>query len=321
MPQHNGQSEERVTVVIPTYNRAALLPRAIDSVLRQTRADLCDIVVVDDGSTDETLDVLTRYGDRAHCIGQANAGAGAARNTAIRASQNEFVAFLDSDDEWLPQKTEQQLAAFRRWPEVVLVAGRSIERFADGHTAPRRVPDIPLDQPTDFAPHLFHMNMMPTPAIMVRRSCLNDVGPFRTDLSRSQDYHLWTRIACRGPCVFLDAVVATYAADTPESLQRNRDVARLENLRARRMLRRELRNRPDCRKHWRDGIVRHLVAMRDQAYGEGRFLEATWRGLESFWYQPWSRPRWEWGRLFSSLLHTILPRARHRCRSEQRSAG
>lgn len=323
MSRNAGQHVGRVTVVIPTYNRAALLPRAIDSVLRQTAADLCETVVVDDGSTDDTPQVIAAYGDRVRYLRQDNRGAGAARNAGIRAATTEFVAFLDSDDEWEPQKTQRQLATFRRWPEVVLVAGRSAERFADGRVVPRAVPDVPLDRPADFAPALFALNMMPTPAVMVRRRCLGETGLFCERLSRSQDYHLWTRIACRGPCVFLDALLTTYAADTPESLQRDRGAALIENLRARRMLRQELRRRPDCRRHWRDGIVRHLVAMRDRAYRDGRYAEAAWRGLESLWYQPWSRSRWEWVRLGVSLWRaaaSIGPRRRSARRQPLESA-
>lgn len=298
----------RVTVVIPSFNRAALLPRAVDSVLNQTVADLCDIVVVDDGSTDGTSAVVAGYGARIRYIPQPNSGAAAARNTAIRASDNELVAFLDTDDEWLPDKTERQLNAMRRWPEVILVAGRGVERYADGRAVPHRVPRIPLDQPTDFAPALFDQNMMSTPSVMVRRRFFEETGLFCEDLPRSHDYHMWVRLSCRGPCVFLEAPVAVYAADTPDGLQRDRDAALRANVRARYLLRRELRRRPDCRAIWRRALARKLATLRDRCYGERRYIEAARFGFESLWHRPWSRPGWEWGRAFSALWCGALSR-------------
>jgi glycosyltransferase involved in cell wall biosynthesis len=301
-----GVGNGRVTVVIPSFNRATLLPRAVDSVLNQTAAGLCDIVVVDDGSTDDTSAVVAGYGARIRYVRQPNSGAAAARNTAIRASSNEFIAFLDTDDEWLSDKTERQLDALRRWPGVVLVAGRGIERYADGQTTPHRVPRIPLDQPTDFAPALFDRNIMSTPSVMVRRQFFEETGLFREDLPRSHDYHMWARLACRGPCVFLKAPVAVYAADTPDGLQRDREAALRSNVRARYLLKRELRRRPDCRAIWRRALARKLATLRDRCYGERRYAEAAWFGFESLWHRPWPRPRWEWGRAFSALWHGAL---------------
>jgi hypothetical protein len=109
-----------VSGVIPAYNRARRLPAAIDSVLRQGVADI-EIIVVDDGSIDDTRDVVAQYGDRVRYIYQANAGVGAARNTGIRHATKEFVAFLDSDDRWHDCKLGMQLALFRAHPEVGLV--------------------------------------------------------------------------------------------------------------------------------------------------------------------------------------------------------
>ena len=240
-------------------------------------------------------------------IWQSNAGAGAARNTGIRASRNEFVAFLDSDDEWASDKTERQLAAFRHWPEVVLVAGRGIERYADGRTVPHPlpVPDLRLDQPTDFAAALFDQNIMATPSVMVRRRCFDQAGLFREDLPRSQDYHMWARLACRGPCVFLDAPLCTWAADTPDSLQRDRESALRSNLRARQLLKRELRRRPDCRGIWHRALARHLATLRDRSYHRGGYADALRFGLRSLVHQPWRRQWWEWGLPVRAFWHWL----------------
>jgi glycosyltransferase involved in cell wall biosynthesis len=110
----------RVSVVIPTYNRASRLPAAIDSVLRQGVSDI-EIIVVDDGSSDDTRAVVARYGNRVRYVYQANAGVGAARNAGIRLATGTFAAFLDSDDRWHDFKLSMQLALFDARPDVGLV--------------------------------------------------------------------------------------------------------------------------------------------------------------------------------------------------------
>ncbi len=302
-PTGNG----RVSVIVPTYNRAQLLPRAIASVQRQTAAHLCDIIVIDDGSTDDTPAVAARYRDQVHYIRQPNRGAPAARNLGIRASNGEFVAFLDSDDEWVPDKTERQIAALRRWPAAVLATGRALARYRDGRTRPHLVPAIPFDRPVDFAPLLFAENFMPTPTIMVRRHALEQTELFSEKLARRHDYHLWVCLACRGPGVYVDALVAYYDDDTPAGLSRDRDTCMDFKLLARRLLKPELRRRPDCAAIWRRGMAETLASMRDHAYRDGRYAAAVGYGLRSLWHAP-HRPRWEWGRLLSAIGRSLLPR-------------
>jgi len=300
--RQSRSNPERVSVVIPVYNRAHLLPSAIQSVDRQTFAELCDIIVVDDGSTDDTRDVTARYGARIKYVYQENAGAGAARNTGVRESEGEYVAFLDSDDAWEPDKIERQLAAFRRWPEVVMVGGRATAHFRDGGTEADPPAPVPPDRPTDFAPRMFYSNFLHTPTVMVRRQYLEQAGLFSRELKRAQDYHMWARLSLLGPCVYLDRQVATFSADTPESLQRDRDASMQFNLCARDLLARELARRPDCREPWRRGIVQALASLRDRAYRHGRYDEALRYGLRVLRYE-WRRPKWEWGRLFASAWH------------------
>jgi glycosyltransferase involved in cell wall biosynthesis len=306
MNRRKSPTNGRVTVVIPTYNRADRVARAIQNALNQTAADRCDVVVVDDGSTDDTPAVAAGFGDRIRYIRQPNRGAAAARNAGIRASDGEFVAFLDSDDEWTPDKTERQLEALQRWPEAVLAAGRSVARYADGRTRAHLTPSIPFDRPVDFAPLLFDKNFMPTPTVMVRRSALEQTGLFREQLLRRHDYHLWVRLSCRGPGVYLDAIVAHYDDDAPDGLSRDRDICMGYKLRACRLLEPELRRRPDCAGIWRRGMADTLASMRDHAYQDGRFKAAAWHGIRSFWYAP-RRPKWEWGRLAASLWRASWP--------------
>ena len=116
-------SDQFVSIIVPTYNRSYCISRAIDSVRRQTHLNW-EVVLVDDGSTDDTAALIdSRYGDdsRVRYLYQSNGGVSAARNMGIRESRGDYVAFLDSDDQWQPWKLETQLACFRFFPEVGMV--------------------------------------------------------------------------------------------------------------------------------------------------------------------------------------------------------
>jgi GT2 family glycosyltransferase len=113
-------STPRVSIIIPTYNRSALLVETLESVFAQTCQDF-EIIVVNDGSTDDTAAVLGKYGARLHCVHQANAGLNAARNAALKIARGEFFALLDDDDLWEPHKLELSLALADRFPRAAFV--------------------------------------------------------------------------------------------------------------------------------------------------------------------------------------------------------
>jgi glycosyltransferase involved in cell wall biosynthesis len=296
----------RVTVVLPTYNRAESLADAIQSALDQTAADRCDVVVVDDGSTDHTPLVVRRFADRIVYIRQHNAGVSAARNAAIRARPNEFIAFLDSDDEWWPATIELQLAAMARYPDVVFVTGRTRCRRPDGALTEPELPEVPLDRPFDLAPYLFERCIVQTPAIMVRGRYLARTGLFYSDMRNCGDHELLVRLACQGPCLYLSNHLMVYSRAHAERLTDNIDRAFSADLRARNHMRRALRARPDCRPYWRQGTARTLQILRDHAFRTGRYARAARFGFASLMAWPWQRPRWEWGRAGSALLRSIF---------------
>ncbi len=301
-PLSNG----RVTVVLPTYNRAERLPAALETILGQTAIERCDIVVVDDGSSDETPAVAARYADRIHYVRQTNGGLAVARNTGIRACHNEFVALLDDDDAWEPDKIARQLAAFACWPQAVLVAGRVRDQFADGRTRLHPLPDVALDRPVDLAALLFQRNFLPPSSVMIRTRALYDVGLFHPAMRRSQDSYLWVKLACRGPFVIPDAVVTRYRVDVPGALSNNTFSQLSYKLRGRYLLRRALRRRPDCVVHWRRGIQIALTNLRDVAYRQGNHGQAARFAARVLLREPMGRGRWEWGRLVTSLCQAAL---------------
>jgi glycosyltransferase involved in cell wall biosynthesis len=196
-----------VTAVIPAYNYAHFLPRAIDSVLAQTYSPV-ECVVVNDGSTDNTAEVLARYGNRIRAITQENRGLSAARNTGINAARGEFVALLDADDFWLPAKIAQQLAAFEATPQLGAVgcgvelidsAGEHIAflDYAQSYPAPPKNWD-PISQLRAVAARQFWVSGSGSGAFIPKRT-LEDVGAFDETLRAAEDWDMWLRIAAKYP--------------------------------------------------------------------------------------------------------------------------
>jgi glycosyltransferase involved in cell wall biosynthesis len=307
MSNRQQSTTPRVAIIIPTYNRAKLLPRAIESALVQTRADLCEIIVVNDGGSDETADVVAKYGNRVRYIEQGNLGLAGARNTGIRAAQAELLTFLDDDDIFSADKIERQVAVFDRWPEVALCAGCVAAEYPDGRTELRDAPDVVLNEPADLAGDLLQASFISVPVVMVRRSAVEAVGLFHEPLRRCEDYHLWVRLAARWPAVFLDAHLANFATATPGSLTANRAIHIDAEIKARQLLHEVTIERPELRPHWRAGLRRAYAAARDCAYREQRRPAARRHAWRAAWCDPWGLERWEWLRLIE-LLFSARPR-------------
>jgi glycosyltransferase involved in cell wall biosynthesis len=206
----------RLSVVIPAYNRAVTIGRAIASVLAQDRDDL-EVVVVDDGSDDDTAARATDFGPAVRVLRQANAGPGAARNAGIAASRGELVAFLDSDDEWLPGKLAAQLAVLDADPTVGL-AGAGAEYVAAGGALVKRYAPGGAG---DILARLVFENLLPTSSVVVRKALLaGQPGPFRTDLPFAEDWELWLKLAARTRAFVLPGIFVRYHV-TPGSAQRS----------------------------------------------------------------------------------------------------
>jgi len=186
----------QVSIIIPTYNRADLVGHAIESVLEQTYADW-ELIVVDDGSEDDTRDVVARYTDpRIQYIYQENRKLPGARNTGIRASTGEYVAFLDSDDRFLPDKLEAQVASIADRADVGLVASGWTE--VDGQLNPlRTICPWRLNVKLSLDSWLYGCPFI-VPVILVRRHWLQQVGLFDEKQHYVEDWDLWLRLAYAG---------------------------------------------------------------------------------------------------------------------------
>jgi len=184
-----------ISVVIPTYNRGWILKEAIDSVLAQEFRDF-ELIVVDDGSTDNTREILEAYGDRLGVIRQANAGVSAARNRGIGACRGRFIAFLDSDDLWLPQKLSRQVEFFDANPGAVICQTEEIWIRNGVRVNPKA--RHKKDSGMIFGRSVALCLVSPS-AVMMRRELFDAVGVFDEALPACEDYDLWLRIGCRYP--------------------------------------------------------------------------------------------------------------------------
>jgi glycosyltransferase involved in cell wall biosynthesis len=203
----------RVSVVIPTYNRAALLVEAVQSALAQTFGDL-EVIVADDGSTDGSAELVAGLGDeRVEVLRLDHSGIPAvARNAAFSRSRGEFVAFLDSDDVWIPEKLERQLAVLNRSPGVGLVCSNASVIDENGNEIRDRY--LPPDQGSsgDVLEELLDVNFVVNSSTVARRELVERVGAFSEDprLRAVEDYDLWLRLGATCEVVYLAEELVGY---------------------------------------------------------------------------------------------------------------
>jgi glycosyltransferase involved in cell wall biosynthesis len=200
-------SNELITAVIPTYNYGRFVTQAVESALAQTYGPV-EVIVVDDGSSDDTREQLGPYADRVRYIYQDNQSVAAARNTGIQAARGDLIAFLDADDLWHPHKLELQMCYLADHPSVRLLA---VDRLPVGaanwpslnglaHLKARMITVEELVLQPHFAPS----------GVLVRKECFDTVGFFDSSLRNAEDYDMWIRIACRFPVVKLDVPLWWY---------------------------------------------------------------------------------------------------------------
>lgn len=240
-----------VSVVIPSYNRAYILDRAIESALSQTYPHV-EVIVVDDGSTDDTEAVAARYGSRIRYVRQANGGVSAARNRGFAESRGEFVALLDSDDGWLPWKLAAQVAILQRDPAIGMVWTDMIADRAGGEivsTAYLRtmysaheyvriedmcerlgtLADVLPGAPADMADRPFYAgdvfpamilgNLVHTSTVVLRRDRLRDIGGFDETLRPAgEDYEFHLHTTSLGRVAFLDAPTILYRIGAEDAI-------------------------------------------------------------------------------------------------------
>lgn len=205
-----------ISVIIPTYNRLEFLRPAVESVLKQTVGDY-ELIVIDDGSADGTGEGLKPYRNLLQYIYQENRGVSAARNRGLQAARGDWIAFLDSDDYWLPAKLETQLRFFTENPQAYICQTEEIWIRHGRRVNPQKKHrkfsgDI-------FLPSLIRCIVSPS-AVMIHREFLNHIGPFDESLPACEDYDLWLRIACRFPVFLIEEPLVVKQGGHPDQLSR-----------------------------------------------------------------------------------------------------
>lgn len=209
----NAEVHPRISVVIPAYNAAKWVAEAIESVLAQT-VPPHEIIAVDDGSTDDTSEVLAKYGDRVCIVRQENQGVAAARNHAARVSSGDWIAYLDADDVWHPRKLEMQARAIRQRPDVGLLGTQA----ADVDGVKVAVAETPTLAPLEWS-RLAVKNHFTASSVMVRRDLVEVAGGFDTQLQGPEDYDLWLRVSEMTRSAVLHSALVGYR-EVPGSLGR-----------------------------------------------------------------------------------------------------
>ena len=279
--------EPLVSVIIPTFNGAKYIGAAIDSILAQTYRHV-EVLVVDDGSTDETPAIVRGYGAPVHYVQQSNAGTAAARNTGVRVSRGEIVALLDHDDLWLPRKLERQLPLFERDPKVGLVFA-GIEFFLNdtGRVTATYFPAEELS-----AHDLLAHEVLPIQTVMFRRSALDKVGPFDTALRGTDDWDMSIRMGAEFRVVGFPETLARVRL---HETQQGRNADNMFH-QAMRVVEKHEHLHPGCREcaaaaRKSRGILRedyygHIKGRAVAAWSEGRRASATFTAVRAFWENP-----------------------------------
>lgn len=207
----------KISVIIPTFNSERYIIKTLDSVSDQTVLPY-EIIVVDDGSTDDTIQVVENYmrqnhimGDRINIYQQKNMGAGAARNRGVRESKGDWIAFLDSDDIWLPDKIEDTIKMIEAFPEYGMVTHD--EYFVEENNIERKVYcnlHKNYDQRKNLFLQLFEGNLFSTSCMTVKREAFLKAGGFDASLLSAQDYDMWIRLGKEEKVIFIEKPLEIY---------------------------------------------------------------------------------------------------------------
>ncbi len=289
-----------VSVVITCYNYGRFLPEAVDSALGQTHDDL-EVIVVDDGSTDETPELVARWRDepRFRHVRQANAGQAAAKNHGARLARSPLVAYLDADDRWHPEKLARQVPRFAR-AEVGVVYCLSLLMDQAGqtrHPPPRKPRRVPRAGQVTAA--LLFENFVPFSSSVIRRDLLERVGGFDENLAMAIDWDLWLRISRHCAFDWVDAYLVDYRIGHGDQMSR-KFLVRLDCCQQilEGFLRRHGEELPP-------GDVRQALAYSYAQRGATYRRHSRRRSLDfyrrSLLQQPWQRAAWV------GLARTLLP--------------
>ncbi len=207
----------KVSVVIPTYNREEFISETISSVLEQTYKDF-EIIVVDDGSTDNTKQKLEKFGSKIKLIEQKNSERAIARNNGVKNSSGKYIAFLDSDDTWIEDKLENQVEILDSSSEVILTYGQCLRINEHGEkikTAKRQLQGFS----GDVFEKLLMRNFIVSPTPVIRREYFEKTTGFQTKYIPYEDWEFWLRFSLLGKFYFINKPLAYYRIHNAQSVK------------------------------------------------------------------------------------------------------
>jgi glycosyltransferase involved in cell wall biosynthesis len=250
-----------VSVIIPAYNADAFIADTVRSALNQTYQDF-EVIVVDDGSTDGTVETLTAFGRQVRVHTQANGGVARARNTGVSLASGSWIAFLDADDLWLPHKLERQLA-----DQTAPMSYTNRFNFGARGEVPEVQSDVrPMRGGDLFVPLLREGNFITLTSVVIRRELFDTMGGFYTGLNGTEDWDLWLRVAEAHQIAYIDEPLVRYRFHAA-GISRN---------------------------YVRMSRERQQVITRALALDRGRRLD--WRTRRQIWSETWRTNGWEAGR-------------------------
>jgi len=220
-----------ITVLVPAFNRARLLPETLASILAQPYGGRLEVLVIDDGSTDNTPEIAAKFaqesgaGGRLRVIRQENAGAAAARNRGLRESTTDLIALCDSDDTWTPNHIEEEARLFQKHPNAGFVFGDFLrfEDAKDGDSSQRRPWREPVEVHSGFViPALLQRNFIVPSTAMFPRAFALEIGGFDPATTRTEDYDFFLRLALRREAVYFDRVCCFYRRHESSYTQQHR---------------------------------------------------------------------------------------------------
>jgi glycosyltransferase involved in cell wall biosynthesis len=294
-------------VVVPTYNSSSFVSECLASIIAQKGPFSSEIIVVDDGSSDDTCEQVRAF-EGVRLIEQANAGPSAARNRGIGAATGDYVAFLDSDDIWPEGKLAAQMAVARRHPDAGLIFGDCRIFTEDGARPQTFFDEAGLDisfwgdRERVMAPYakLFQVNYVPTGAALVRRDCFKLAGLFDESRRYVEDMELWFRIAFHYPVAYTTHL-CELKREHGAGLSANSERMALAFID---VLELQLQSHGDfIRKHKipvSERIAHEYCLLGDRSEREGRPAEARHWFLRGFRRHPSLRPAFYWARSFLS---------------------
>jgi len=206
-----------VSVIIPTYNRGWILKEAIESVRSQTYRNF-ELIIVDDGSTDDTQDILENFKEELVVIRQTNKGVSAARNKGVAFSRGTLISFLDSDDLWKPEKLANQVAFFVSNPEIQICQTDEIWIRKGKRVNPKKYHQKPSGM--IYVPSLSLCLVSPS-AVMMKKKLFQSVGGFDETFPACEDYDLWLRIGCRYPVPLIEQELVIKRGGHEDQLSRS----------------------------------------------------------------------------------------------------